>query len=111
MGRKTIKHRQYTIEEKNKIVIDYLSGKSSGYTTLAKKLDVDSSVIRRWIKQYKEFGTTVDRRGKSTANKGKTKQSNKLEDMTKEQLIRELKVYEDIKKQIAYLRDQKKSIK
>jgi|SRR5690606_25617541 len=113
--RKTIKHRQYTIEEKNEIVINYLTGKSSGYTTLAKQLDVDSSVVRRWVKQYQTFGTTVDRRGiatkETTPNKGRPKQPIKYEDMSKEQLIEELKVYEDIKKQIAYLRNQKKSIK
>lgn len=51
MERKTKKHRQYTIEEKNEIVEMYLKGQSAGIKTLAKDLDVSNSMIERWIKQ------------------------------------------------------------
>ena len=77
MKRKTRKHRQYTIEEKNEIIEMHLSGQTAGIETLAKDLDVANSVVERWIKQYQEFGTTVDRRGKGTKedhpNKGRPK--------------------------------------
>ncbi len=82
--RKTKKHRQYTIDEKNEIVQMYLTGETKGIGSLAKDLDVYKSMIERWIKQYQEFGTTVDRRGKSTKdqvpNKGRPKKRIKLED-------------------------------
>ena len=78
-------------------------------------MDVDSSVIRRWISQYQEFGTTVDRRGKGTKkeipNKGRPKKPMKLEGMSKEQLIQHNKMIEDIKKVAAYLKQQKKNTK
>lgn len=115
MERKTRKHRQYTIEEKNEIIEMYLSGESAGIKTLAKDLDVGHSMIQSWIKQYQEFGTTVDRRGKGTKeevpNKGRPKKPMKLEDMSKEELISHIKMIEDIKKVAAYLKQQKKNTK
>lgn len=115
MERKTKKHRQYTIEEKNEIVEMYLKGQSAGIKTLAKDLDVSNSMIERWIKQYQEFGTTVDRRGKGTKkeipNKGRPKRPTRLEDMSKEELIEHIKMIEDIKKVAAYLKQQKKNTK
>lgn len=113
--RKTKKHRQYTIDEKNEIVQMYLSGETKGIGSLAKDLDIYKSMIERWIKQYQEFGTTVDRRGKSTKdqvpNKGRPKKRIKLEDMSKEQLIEHVRMIEDIKKAVAYLKRQKKNMK
>jgi transposase-like protein len=113
MERKTTKHRQYTIEEKNEIVEMYLSGETGGHKTLAKDLDVSKSVVKRWIDQYQEFGTTVDRRGKAskkdTPNKGRPKKAVRLEDMSKEELIEHINMLEDIKKVAAYLKQQKKN--
>ena len=113
--RKTKKHRQYTIDEKNEIVQMYLTGETKGIGSLAKDLDIYKSMIERWIKQYQEFGTTVDRRGKSTKdqvpNKGRPKKRIKLEDMSKEQLIEHVRMIEDIKKAVAYLKRQKKNMK
>lgn len=57
--RKTKKHRQYTIDEKNEIVQMYLTGETKGIGSLAKDLDVYKSMIERWIKQYQEFGTKL----------------------------------------------------
>jgi transposase-like protein len=115
MERKTKKHRQYTTEEKNEIVEMYLAGKTAGQKTLARDLDVSRSVVGRWIKQYQEFGTTVDRRGKGTKedhpNKGRPKKPMNLEDMSKEELIEHIKMIEDIKKVAAYLKQQKKNTK
>jgi transposase-like protein len=113
--RKTVKHRQYSIEEKNEIVEMYLSGQTKGQHALAKDIDKDTKDIRLWIKQYLEFGTTVDRRGKSSKkdnpNIGRPKKPMKLEDMSKEQLIEHVRMIEDIKKVAAYLKTQKKNTK
>lgn len=63
--RKTIKRRQYTIEEKNKIVEGYLRGELGSFRQIAKSLgNLSKSVIVGWVRQYQEFGTTVDRRVK-----------------------------------------------
>src|SRR5690606_41531772 len=113
--RKTKKHRQYTIEEKNEIVQMYLSGETKGRDSLAKDLDVSGSVVDRWIKQYQAFGTTVDRRGRGNKNevpnKGRPKNPVELEDMSREQLIEHIRMIEDIKKAVAYLKRQKKNMK
>lgn len=113
--RKTKKHRQYTIEEKNEIVQMYLSGETKGIGSLAKDLDIYKSMIERWIKQYQEFGTTVDRRGRGNKNevpnKGRPKNPVELEDMSREQLIEHIRMIEDIKKAVAYLKRQKKNMK
>jgi len=115
MARKTLKHRQYTIEEKNEIVMLYLNGETAGQNAIAKDLDVSSSVVKRWIRQYQELGTTVDRRGKATKkdnpNIGRPKKPIRLEDMSKEELIEHIKMIEDIKKVAAYLKQQKKNTK
>ena len=100
--RKTKKHRQYTIEEKNEIVQMYLLGETKGIRVLTKDLGLGSSrQVRDWIKQYQEFGTTVDRRGRGNKNevpnKGRPKNPVKLEDMSREQLIEHIRMIEDIK--------------
>lgn len=113
--RKTKKHRQYTIDEKNEIVQMYLTGETKGIGSLAKDLDIYKSMIERWIKQYQEFGTTVDRRGRGNKNevpnKGRPKNPVELEDMSREQLIEHIRMIEDIKKAAAYLKKQKKNMK
>ncbi len=115
MERKTIKHRQYTIEEKNEIIEMYLNGQTAGQKTIAKNLGVDPSVVKRWVDQYQEFGTTVDRRGKASKkdnpNIGRPKKTIRLEDMSKEELIEHIKMIEDIKKVAAYLKQQRKNTK
>jgi transposase-like protein len=72
------------------------------------------SDLYRWINQYKEFGTCVDKRGKATKkeapNKGRPKKHRmNLEELSKEQLIEKVKMYEDIKKSIAYLTNQQQN--
>ena len=62
--RKTKKHKVYSIEEKNQIVLLYLD-KHIGVTQLIREYDLGSdSVLYHWIKQYRENGTVVDGRGK-----------------------------------------------
>ena len=107
--RKTKKHKVYSIEEKNQIVLLYLDN-HIGVTQLIREYDLASdSVLYRWVKQYRECGTVVDGRGKVTKkdnpNKGrpKTTPDKPLEEMTKEELIERVRLLEDIKKSLACL--------
>lgn len=105
------KHKQHSIETKNQIVLLYLD-KHMRFSDIIRQYNISShSVLRRWIKQYKEFGTCVDRRGKASkrngVRKGRAKKYKvKLEDLSKEQLIEKIKMFEDIKKSMAYLINQ-----
>jgi len=110
--RNTIKHQTHTIEEKNKIVKEYLNGET-GREKLKRKYDISSnSVLQRWIKQYKENGTTKDSRGKGSKNLGKYSRKKLVpEEMSREELVEYVKAVEDIKKLMVFLRQQKKNIK
>ena len=112
-------HKKYTIEEKNQIVKLYLD-RHMGVTEIVIKYDLaDKKTLFRWSKQYKEFGTCVDRRGKSTkienSKKGRPRKlpERTLEEYSKEELIQRCRMLEDIKKSMAYLvnQKQKKNIK
>jgi transposase-like protein len=109
--RKLKKHKQYTIEEKNQIVLLYFN-KHMGQTEIIRTYEIaNSSIFRRWVKQYKEFGTCVDNRGKGKKaefpNKGRPrKHMVKLEELNKENLIEKVRMYEDIKKSLVYLMNQ-----
>ena len=46
---------KYNYELKKKIVEEYLCGKTS-YQALAMKYQIDESLIRRWVNNYKRFG-------------------------------------------------------
>jgi transposase-like protein len=102
---------KYSIKEKNKIVEEYLNG-DTGRKEILKKYQISSaSVFRRWVKQYRETGTTYDKRGKSSAGRPKKSGSLNPEEMTREELIQYVKAVEDIKKFIAYQKKQNKNIK
>ena len=65
-----MKHKKYTIEEKNNIVKEYLNSNKE-YSTLVRKYDIASnSVLHKLIKQFREDGTVKDNRGKSSNGKG-----------------------------------------
>ena len=108
------KHKQLSIEEKNQIVLLYLD-KHLGVSEIIRTYKIASeSMVRGWISQYREFGTCVDRRGKGTKeeipNKGRPrKHKTELEDMNKEQLIEKVRMYEDIKKSLAYLMNRQRN--
>ena len=112
-------HKKYSIEEKNQIVLLYLD-RHMGLNQIVRKYDLaDKNVLLRWVKQYKEFGTCVDRRGKATKietpKKGRPRKTleRTLEEYSKEELIQRCRMLEDIKKSMAYLvaLKQKKNIK
>ena len=47
---------KYTKEFKIKLVLEYLSGKSGGQETIAKKYNVPYSTLRNWINKYNSAG-------------------------------------------------------
>ena len=110
----TKKHKVFSIEEKNQIVLLYLD-KHMGKMEIVRKYGIGSrSDLYVWIKQYKEHGTCIDNRGKATKfeapGKGRPRKYNEnLEDLTKEQLIERLNLYKDIKKSLAYLNKQQQN--
>ena len=112
--RKTKKHKVFSIEEKNQIVLLYQDRHMSRKQIIEQYEIASASVLHRWIEQYREFGTCVDRRGKATKfeapGKGRPRKYNEnLEDLTKEQLIERLNLYKDIKKSLAYLNNEQQN--
>jgi len=102
----------YSIEEKNQIVREYLNGET-GREAIKRKYDISSdSVFHRWVKQFRENGTTSDSRGMNNPNLGKyPRKKLNPEEMTREELINYVNASEDIKKLMAYLKKQKKNTK
>lgn len=112
--RKQRKGPKFTIEEKNKIVLLYLDRHMGRQEIIRKFKILNKGILHKWINQYKEFGTCVDRRGKATKkeapNKGRPRKYKvNLEELSKEQLIEKIKIYEDIKKSMAYLIEQQQN--
>lgn len=107
--RKTIKHPSYTIAEKNVIVQQYLT-KEKGAYQLVRELDLaDYSVLRRWVLQYRKFGTCIDRRGNHPSQRKSRPKAIKPNEMSHEELVHYVEAVEDIKKSMAYLKKQKKN--
>jgi transposase-like protein len=102
---------KYSIEEKNKIVEKYLEG-LIGREALLKKYDISSnSILTRWVRQYRETGTTYDNRGKTSTGRPKKTSTFNPEEMTREELIEYVKAIEDIKKFMAYQKKLRKDTK
>jgi transposase-like protein len=107
--RKNEKHTSYSIEEKNQIVLLYLDDQI-GIADIVRRYDIGSkSQIYKWVKQYQTSGTVIDLRGKATKadnpRKGRPKKYEEdLESLSKEALIEKVRLYEDIKKCLAYLK-------
>ena len=117
--RKTKKHKVYSIEEKNQIVLLYLD-QHMRVSEIVRAYDLAKDfILYRWVKQYKTYGTCIDGRGKATKlenpNKGRPRKTieKALEEYSKEELIQRCRMLEDIKKSMAYLvnQKQKKNIK
>lgn len=105
-------HTKYTNEEKEKIVLLYLNHEMSP-SSIVKKFDLSSfHTLYRWTKQYKEFGKIFETRGKTTKlenpSKGRPRKhpEKPLEELSKEELIKRVKMLEDIKKSLVYLTSQ-----
>ena len=116
--RKTKKHTVHTTEEKIQIVLLYLDHHMRTYEIVRKYDLANQHVLYRWVQQYRETGTIVEKRGHGTKaeipNKGRPskKPEKSLEEMSKEELIERVRLLEDIKKSLACLDEQqKKNIK
>ena len=111
--RKTIKHAVYTHEEKEKILDLYLSGEFSA-NQLARDYDLgDKKKVLEWRDMRLKHGRLVDGRGRKVegiTRKGRPKSVNIL-DMNKDEPIKHIRMIEDIKKAMAYLRKRDPSIK
>ena len=116
--RKTIKHKVHTTEEKIQIALLYID-QHMGTAQIVREYDLaNNNVLYRWVKQYLETGTIVETRGRGTKlevpNKGRPRKylEKSLEEMSKQELIERLRMYEDIKKSLACLDEkQKKNMK
>lgn len=109
--RKTEKHKSFSIQEKNQIVLLYLE-RHMRRCDILKEYDIPhESMLKRWVKQYREFGTCVDRRGKGGHKEGISRGRPKkhvvaLEEMSKKDLIEMVRMYEDIKNSLACVMNQ-----
>ena len=106
-------HKRYTIEEKNQIVLLYLDHHMSAIQIVRTYDLAHNKMLYRWVKQYREYGTCVDNRGRCSKlqnpNKGRQRKTieRPLEEYNKEELIERCRMLEDIKKSFAYLESQK----
>ena len=109
------KNKRRSIQEKNEIVLLYLDQHMSRSQILREFNIPSDSIFQRWIEQYRKFGTCVDNRGKCTKEqnpqKGRQKGSGKpkYENMTREQLIKELELRDELKNFLVYLNQQNKN--
>jgi len=91
----------------------YLSGERSP-SELVVEYDLgDPKKLRKWREMKLKYGKLIDGRGKSIEGKKKKgrPKSVKLEDMNKEELIKHIRMIEDIKKAMAYLSKRDPNIK
>ena len=110
------KNKRWTIQEKNEIVLQYLDQHMSA-TQITKEFNIPQiRMLYKWVEQYHKFGTCVDNRGKCTKEqnpkKGRPKSDpkHKYENMTREQLIKELELRDELKNFLVYLNQQNKNI-
>ena len=106
-------HPKYTTKEKEEIALLYINNEM-GATQIVKEFNLaNNNVLYRWVKQYKEFGKIFETRGKATKfntpNKGRPRKYSEkpLEELSKEELIKRVRMLEDIKKSLVYLTSQK----
>jgi transposase len=112
--RKNKKHLVYTLEEKERILELYMSGQKNAKEL---ELEYDLDQYRRiyiWRDMKLKYGKILDRRGQKLEGhkqKGRPKRNTNYEDMSKTELIEELRMRDDVKKAMAYLRRQERNIK
>jgi transposase-like protein len=92
------KYKTYTLEFKEKVVKEYLSG--GRHNELCRKYEINKTQLHRWTKQYKETGTFSDGRGRSRTGRPKSMDTSK---MTKDEYIQYLEMENDILKQLSSL--------
>jgi len=96
--RKTTKHEVHSLEEKRRILELYLSGEKSE-VELAREYDLDDRTrIYKWLKVKDKHGELVDLRGRDTGSRKGRPKSIQLESMSRDELIKHIRMIEDIKK-------------
>lgn len=104
--RKTTKHEVHSLEEKRRILELYLSGEKSA-VELAREYDLDDRTrIYKWLKIKDKHGELVDLRGRATGSRKGRPKSIQLESMSRDELIKHIRMIEDVKKAMAYLERQ-----
>ena len=107
------KNKKWTIQEKNQIVLLYLDHHMSS-TQITNEFNLPHRrMLHSWVEQYRKYGTCVDNRGKCTKQqnpkKGRPKKVKvNYENMTKEELIKELELRDELKNFLVYLNQQNK---
>lgn len=108
------KNKKWSIQEKNEIVLLYLD-QHMGWSEILRTFNIPSDhMLQIWIEQYRKFGTCVDNRGKCTKQqnpkKGRPKKTKtNYQNMTKEELIKELELRDELKNFLVYLNQQNKN--
>lgn len=108
---KNKKYPKYTQEEKENILKEFLERDCSADQIVMKYNLNSRKILYDWKNKWDKEGTLKDNRGgniKSYAEKVKTKD---FQSMTKDELIDYIKIEEILKKEFAYLQDQKKNTK
>ncbi len=101
------KNNMYTNEFKEMVVKEYLSGSESA-VTIAKKYNIrNSSQVKHWKNQWREYGCFPDGRGKSSKGKVGRPRTIKREEMTDNEYIEYLEMQFEIKKYLAFYEKRK----
>lgn len=94
-------YKKYSNEFKEKIVKEYLKGKSQSKISL--EYEIHKSQLYHWTNQYEEFGTFPDGRGKAKTGRPKLYKVDTSK-MTKDEYISYLEMENDILKYLASLK-------
>ena len=88
------KNRMRTPEEKEAVVLKYLNGEA-GYSQVASSCGLDRSVLRKWVKRYRESGIEglKSGKGRNNPNLGKyDRHPSEIERLKKELLKKEIEI-------------------
>lgn len=101
------KNKRYSVELKQKVVKEFLDGKSSA-TELCKKYDIsDTKRIYIWVEKYESGDTNfIETCGKRAT--GRPPKIKPVEQMTKDEYIAHLELENKILKSFAEMLDNKK---
>jgi len=95
------KNKSYSLELKEKIVKEYLAGKRQSEILL--EYEIHKSQLHHWVRQYKQFGTFPDGRGKAKTGRPRLNKID-ISQMTKDEYIAYLEMENDILKYLASLK-------
>ncbi len=108
------KNKHWSIEEKNQLVLLYLDQHMSAIQITNEYNIPHKRMLYSWVEQYRKYGTCVDNRGKCTKEQNPNigrprKTKNNYQNMSKEELIKELEFRDELKNFLVYLNQQNKN--